>query len=98
MPVSSPKPVEEDADLVERRDRRQALLLAELEVLLAAARGDVDDAGAFGLADVLPGDDAVDVLRRLTAGAQLLLADDLGDLVGIAARVLLGRQSSNGPS
>ena len=41
------------------------MLLAEREVLLAAAGGDVDDAGALGLADVVPGDDAVlDALLR----------------------------------
>ena len=34
---------------IQRRNRRQPLLLAELEVLLAAAWGDVDDARAFRL-------------------------------------------------
>ena len=46
--------VDEDAVLVERRDHGQAVLLAKLEVFLAAARRDVDDAGAFGLADLVP--------------------------------------------
>ena len=63
MPVSLPKPVEVDARLVERRDDRQPERLAELEVLGAAARGDVDDAGPLVLADLVPGDD--DVLVRV---------------------------------
>ena len=40
--------------LVERRDDRQAERLAELEVLGAAARRDVDDAGPLVLADLGP--------------------------------------------
>src|SRR5213075_1964279 len=36
----------EGAGLVDRDQRREVLATAELEVLLAAARGDVDDAGA----------------------------------------------------
>ena len=48
-----------DAGLVDRRDDRQAVDLRQLVVLGAAARGDVDDAGALFLADVLPGDDRV---------------------------------------
>ena len=39
-------------------------LLAQPEVLGAAAGRDVDDAGAFVLADLVPLDDAVDVGRR----------------------------------
>ena len=56
LPSSGPKPVDEDAVLIERGDRRQTLILAEEKVFLAAAGGDVDDAGALRLADVLPGD------------------------------------------
>ena len=48
-----------DAALVDRRDDGQAVDLGELVVLGAAARRDVDDAGALFLADVLPGDDRV---------------------------------------
>ena len=42
---------------------RQAELLAEDEVLLAAARGDVDDPGALRRRDLVPVDDAVGVGR-----------------------------------
>ena len=62
------------AVLVDRGDDRQAERLAELEVLGAAARRDVDDAGALVLADLVPGHDPVLVAglgcerRRWTAG------------------------------
>ena len=62
-PVSEPKPSMTIAVVVERRDHRQPERLAELEVLGAAARGDVDDAGPLLLADLVPGDDAVLVGR-----------------------------------
>ncbi len=48
------EPVDEDAALVERRDDRQAERLAQLEVLGAAAGGDVDDAGPLVLPDLGP--------------------------------------------
>src|SRR6185369_12128965 len=60
-----------DALLVQRGDRDQVVLLAQLEVLLAAPRGDVDDARALLLADLVPGDYAVDCLRRLVRGPAL---------------------------
>ena len=63
-PESQPKPVQVVADLVERRDDRQAQRLAELVVLRAAAGRDVDDARALVLADLVPGDDAVLVAAR----------------------------------
>ena len=53
-PVSQPKPVVVAAVLVERRDDRQPERLAELEVLRAGARRDVDDARALVLADLVP--------------------------------------------
>ena len=56
-PGQRPEPVDEDPRLVERRDDRQPERLAELEVLGAAARRDVDDAGPLVLADLAPGDD-----------------------------------------
>src|SRR5436305_1844704 len=77
------EPAVEDAGLVERRPGRQALLLAQPEVLLAAARGDVDDARALRLADLAPGDDPVRLAgadRRRPAA----LADHAGQLVGVA--------------
>jgi hypothetical protein len=55
--------VDEDARLVERGDDRQPERLAQLEVLGAAARGDVDDAGPLLLADLVPRHD--DVLVRM---------------------------------
>ena len=54
-----PEAVDEDPALVDRSDDRQAELLAEREVLRAAAGRDVDDPGALVLADLAPGDDAV---------------------------------------
>ena len=47
------------AVLVDGDDDRQVLHLAQRKVLGPAAGGDVDDAGAFLLADVVPGDDAM---------------------------------------
>ena len=51
-------------DLVERRDDRQTERLAQLEVLGAAARRDVDDARPLVLADLVPGDDPMLVAGR----------------------------------
>ena len=45
------------AVLVQRRDHRQAVLLAQREVLRSGAGGDVDDGGALRLTHLLPGDD-----------------------------------------
>ena len=56
--------LDEDARLVERRDDRQPETLAELEVLGAAARCDVDDAGPLLLPDLVPGDDPMHVRAR----------------------------------
>src|SRR5206468_2355710 len=81
----------EDAFFVQRGDRRQLLVLAEFEVLGPAPGGDVDDAGAFRLADRLPGDDAVRRPRRDRLGP-LLLERHAGNLGRIAARIALGRQ------
>ena len=66
MDVRTGQPVEAvdiDAELVDRRDDIEVVLLRKREVFLSAAGRDVDDAGAFVGADVVPGDDAVlDVL------------------------------------
>ena len=51
--------VVEAAGLVDRRQDRQAERAAELEVLAAAARRDVDDAGALLERDLVPRDDPV---------------------------------------
>ena len=81
-----PEAGDDHARLVERRHDRQAERLAELVVLRAAARRDVDDAGALVLADLVPGDD--DVLVRLT-----------GRVAGPRReRVPTAGSSSNGPS
>src|SRR5262249_39726697 len=52
--------------LLQPRDRGQVEGLGEREVLSAGSRCDVDDAGALGVADVVPLDHAVDdaLLRR----------------------------------
>jgi hypothetical protein len=76
----------EDAGLVQRRDHGQVVLLAQLEVLGAAAGGDVDDAGALGLAHLIPGDDAVG----------LAVAGGLAR--GACARPAAGSRSSKGPA
>src|SRR5438128_2592012 len=47
---------EENALFVERRDRHELVLLAEEEVLLAAAGRNGDDAGSLRFADRIPGD------------------------------------------
>ncbi len=57
---------QEVAELIERRDRHELVLLAQCEVFLAATGGDVDDARPFGGADRLPGDDAMDGLGALS--------------------------------
>ncbi len=57
------EPREVVAGLVEGRDDRQLELLAQREVLGPAARGDVDDGGAFVLTHLVPFDDAVDIGR-----------------------------------
>ena len=79
--------VEEDAALVERRDDRQPERLAELEVLGAAARGDVDDAGPLVLADLGPRHDPV--LVRARPGRRRCLP---------AKACLTAGRSSNGPA
>ena len=59
-PAGEPvEPVDEDAELVQRRDDLQAPLLADLEVLGARSGGGMDDAGALRLAHLVPQDDAV---------------------------------------
>src|SRR3954447_13216845 len=50
--------------LVDGHDHRQVVLTPELEVLVATAGGDVDDAGALVERDVLPRDYAVLDARR----------------------------------
>ena len=62
MPVSEAEAVDVDAALVMGAMTGRPCCLAEVEVLLAAAGRDVDDAGAFFVRDLVPGDDAV--LRR----------------------------------
>ncbi len=64
-PVQPAVVVVEAAGLVDRGQHRQAERAAELEVLAAAARGDVDDARALLERHLVPGDDAM-----LDAGAR----------------------------
>ena len=47
------------AFVFQRGNQRQVILAAQLEVFGAAAGGDVHDAGAFGLADLVPQDHLV---------------------------------------
>ena len=53
------KVVDKVALFIQRGDHRQAKLLAQFKVLGAAARGNVHDARAFILADLVPQDDAM---------------------------------------
>ncbi len=62
-PAQPVEPVVVAPVLVDRPDHRQADLAAQLVVLRAAARGDVDDPGPLLLADLVPGDHAVLVAR-----------------------------------
>ena len=73
MPANGAEAVEVVAGLVERRDDRQVELLAQPEVLGAAAGRDVHDAGALVLADLVPRDDPVHV------GRGAVLVDALGE-------------------
>ncbi len=50
--------------VIDRRDNVERELLAELEVLLAASRRDVNDARALGVRDFVPRDDAVAQVLR----------------------------------
>src|SRR3990172_9901598 len=71
------------AVLLQGRDDIQAVLLREREVLGAGAGGDVDDACAFRVRDLVPGDDAVDdarLRRQLVEGAAVGEADEGGAL------------------
>ena len=62
------EPGDDDSTLIERGDRRQAQRLAQREVLSAATGGNVDDAGALFLADLVPQDNSMLVGRPVRAG------------------------------
>src|SRR5690606_31216353 len=88
---------DEDAGLVDRRDHRQVVLLAERIVLLTGAWRDVDDPGTFLGPDVAPGNHAMlDAVlgRKLVERPAVALADQLralhfaDDLVLTPDRVL----------
>ncbi|OPZ97572.1 MAG: hypothetical protein BWY71_01558 [Planctomycetes bacterium ADurb.Bin412] len=51
------------AALVDRHEDRQFLFLAQVEVFLAAARGDMHDPGSVAVGDFLPGDNAMGIVR-----------------------------------
>ena len=57
--VCQPKPSLKTAELVDRVDHRQVELLRQREVLLAAARRDVHDAGPLVVRHLVPGDDSM---------------------------------------
>ena len=61
--------VVETARLVDRREHREVVEAPELEVLLACARRDVDDAGSLLERDLVPRDDPV---VDLAAGAEVV--------------------------
>ena len=63
-----PVVVVEDAGLVDRHEHRQLVHAAQLEVLGARARRDVDDARALVERDVVPRDDAVLDVRHCRRG------------------------------
>ena len=80
----------EDALVVQGHDDGQPVLLAQLEVLSAAAGGDVHDARALGLAHAIPEDDAV----RL--GGRRFNAFDKSVQVRVSAGFSLRRQLVEG--
>ena len=94
-PVSVPEAVEEDAGLVERGDDRQPQLLAELEVLGAAARGDVDDARALVLPDLAPRHD--DVLVRVVGVVARARREGRPDRGQVIERTLVAPADHVGP-
>ena len=53
------KPIHKIAFVLNRGQQREVVFFAQLEVLRAAARGDMDDARTFALADFIPQDDLV---------------------------------------
>ena len=91
-PVQPAIRVVETARLVHRREHREVVEEAELEVLLAGARCDVDDAGSLLERDLVPRDDPVvdlaaraEVVER-TAVAKTHELFSAGPMVGIARR------------
>ncbi len=78
------EPIQENGAVIQRRDEGNSVLLAELLVLRAAARRDVDQSRAFGLADFLPGNHAMRFRRGFSA-ARLAIRKN-------AARRFLRRQ------
>src|SRR5262249_47360362 len=83
--------VEEDAGVIERGDGNEALLLCEFEVLFAATRRDMDDAGTFSLAHFTPGDNTMNLLRRHRRGP-VKLAHDTNNFLRKARWFVLRRQ------
>src|SRR5207237_7192446 len=81
----------EHAIVVQRRNRRQALRLAQEKVFFAATGGNMDDAGAFLLAHLLPRDHPVKFLRW-PCRTPLLFDYYSGDLGGITGGMGLGWQ------
>src|SRR6185436_20547568 len=80
-PVEPAVVVVEASRLVDRRQDRQVVDAGELEVLAAAARGDVDDPRALLDRDVVPGDDAMLDVRAGRERVERTLvpeADELG--------------------
>ena len=76
------EPLAEDSELVDRVDDCQAECLAEREVLLSAARGDVDDAGALDVRDLVPRDHA---MRDAGGGRQLVEGPGVGEVHQVRA-------------
>ena len=88
--VQPPVIVVEAPGLVDRREHRQVVHARQLEVLGAAARCDVDDAGALVDRDLVPGDHAVlDVPTgsQVVERAAVAPPDELGTRLPLDERV-----------
>src|ERR1017187_6547592 len=62
--------INEVAVFVQRCNEGEVVILPKFLVLRAASRGNVYQAGAFGLADLLPGDDLVGLGGRPAAASR----------------------------
>ena len=84
------EPRQHPTGFVDRHHDRQVVNARQLEVLRAAARGDVHDAGPFVRHDVVPRDDAVHdphLRRKVVERTLVLEADEL-----LASNHTLGRR------
>src|SRR5258708_795915 len=73
--------LDENRAFVERRKERKVVLFAELLVLRAATRRDMNQARAFGFADFAPGDDAVRFGGRAAGSGHSVREDTSGNVL-----------------